>query len=70
MPPTNSVSAPRDLQDRIRRLVDRVGIVEAAKTLGCARETLMRAAAGISIHPGTLALVRQNLPTEPEGAKK
>ncbi len=49
-------------QRKASRLIDEKGIVEAAETVGCARETLMRVAAGLPVNRGTLALVREKIP--------
>lgn len=56
-----TVPAPRDLIVAVADLIHRDGIEKAAAYLGLARETVARVAAGVPVHPGTLALVREKL---------
>jgi hypothetical protein len=57
-----SVRPTRDEQKKVAQLIEEQGIVKAAETVGLARETLMRVAAGLGVQPGTMALVREKLP--------
>jgi hypothetical protein len=56
-----SVKPTRDEQRKVAELIEAKGVVEAAEKVGCARETLMRVAAGLSVRAGTMALVRERL---------
>jgi hypothetical protein len=53
--------APRDVQDAVRSLVDRLGGVVAAERLGIRGATLARILAGLPVIEGTIALVRGKL---------
>jgi len=52
---------PADDVDRVwaHELAARVGIVRAAKQVGCSRSSLANVVAGLSVYPGTCALVRE-----------
>ena len=58
---TGSAKPTEAEQQWVKKLIDTKGIVEAARIVGCARETLMRVAAGLGVHRGTLALVKAKL---------
>ncbi len=62
MPHATSASDPGgELQTAVADLLARVGIQRTARTLGVSREALARVAAGVTVRPGTLALIRQRL---------
>lgn len=46
---------------RLSALVERDGEAAVLKRLGCSRQTLYRAMAGLSIYAGTAALVREQI---------
>jgi hypothetical protein len=48
-------------RERLRALVQRRGEREAARALGVADRTLVRAIAGFGLYPGTRALMSQRL---------
>lgn len=58
---SRGVIAPKDVRDAVARTINEHGIVEAAKKLGLARETLAKVAGGVVVAPGTIALVREKL---------
>ena len=51
----------RNENARVRRLVDELGVVAAAKALGLGHTTITRLANGLDVRAGTLALVREKL---------
>ncbi len=57
-----------EIQARARELARTTSPRRAAKALGICRETLLSVAAGLSVHPGTIALVRERL-RELDGAQ-
>ncbi len=55
------VPVPRDLQAAVSRFIERHGVLEAARRLKLARETLIRLRAGDMVREGTIEIVRQRL---------
>jgi hypothetical protein len=54
--------APRELQQRVRALVDRVGVVQASKQLGLSRMSTASIVAGLTVRPGTLLMAEARAP--------
>ena len=54
-----SVVAPKELQERVKKLIEKEGAVGASKELGVSRESIARIAGGIPVRAGTIALVTQ-----------
>jgi hypothetical protein len=52
----------RDLQERVRALVGRVGIVRAARQIGLARQTTASLAAGFPCHVATISFAEARTP--------
>ena len=61
---TRTVPTEETHRERARRLIAALGAPAAAKRLGLGRDTIIRVAAGMPIHRGTLALLEKSLTTE------
>lgn len=48
---------PADQRDRIRQLVDSKGLYRTAQLLGCSKDTVTKALAGLGVMAGTRALI-------------
>jgi hypothetical protein len=48
-------------QEQLREMIAAVGEVEASKQVGIARQTLVRALAGLGLLPGSVLMVRAGL---------
>lgn len=55
------VPVPRDLQTAVARFIETHGVLEAARRLRLARETLIRLRTGDMVREGTIEIVRQRL---------
>lgn len=53
--------APVEMRRAVAKCINKSGIVEAARVIGIARETLAKVAGGVAVTPGTIALVRERL---------
>lgn len=53
-------TAPAELRDRVRALLEARGEVETVDLLGVSRHTLTRLLAGLGVRRGTLAIVERS----------
>jgi hypothetical protein len=58
---SRGVAAPQEVRDAVTKVINKMGVVEAARAFDMARETLMKVAAGVNVTPAILALVREKL---------
>lgn len=58
---THQEPAPPEIIADVRRLLEVKGEVETTKQLGISRQSFARVLAGLSIHKGTVAAVREGL---------
>jgi len=56
-----AIVAPREIQDRVKKLIDRDGVGHVAEKLGISKESVLRVASGMPVRAGTIALVEQKL---------
>ena len=63
------VKPPQKLSDTLRTMADDQGTKEAARCLGITGATLLRAAAGLQMRPGTILLIERNLSLLPKGRR-
>jgi len=66
---SRGVAAPQDVRDAVTKVINKMGVVEAARAFDMARETLMKVAAGVNVTPAILALVREKLRTLQRGER-
>jgi hypothetical protein len=56
-------------QEQLREMIAAVGEVEASKQVGIARQTLVRALAGLGLLPGSVLMVRAGLEALRDGSE-
>jgi ethanolamine utilization microcompartment shell protein EutS len=57
----NSTTLPPEHQTRVRTIMEAHGIAQAARFLGISVHAMERAAGGLTIQPGTAALLSQQI---------
>lgn len=68
MPARRATPSPT-LQERVRKLIDEIGVEQASRKIGLSRTTTVAIAAGLTVERGTIALAESRVSVREASAR-